>query len=170
MLVVLSDTHARTDPHLSGALLEAVRAADLLCHCGDFNREPVLAAFEAEATDFAAVYGNTDAAAIRERLPATRVVAYEGARIAMAHGHEHTRTSLALFGRQSNADLVLVGHSHRPAFEYLGEVPVLNPGSHARPRGNRPGYATLEVRNDALVGEVREPGGPRLEAIEVGLD
>jgi putative phosphoesterase len=169
MLVVCSDTHAREGHRLSPHLLEAVHDADQVLHCGDLVTAAVLDAFEAETDAFAAVAGNNDTPAVRERIPRTRVVEWEGVRLAMAHGHEHTRTSLALFGRQSNADLVLVGHSHRPAFERLGEVPVLNPGSHADPRWHRPGYAALRREDGALVGELREPDGTHIESVSVPL-
>ncbi|MFW5896418.1 MAG: hypothetical protein ACOCUA_03445 [archaeon] len=36
---------------------------------------------------------------------------------------------------------------------------LLNPGSHATPRGQRPGYATLVASEDGLAGTLREPDG-----------
>ncbi|MFC6723885.1 metallophosphoesterase family protein, partial [Halobium palmae] len=57
MLVLLSDTHSTDGTQLRGRTLEAVREADLVVHVGDFMREPVLDAFEDEASAFAGVYG-----------------------------------------------------------------------------------------------------------------
>lgn len=158
MLVVVSDTHGRDSHRLEGRTLAAVEEAELVLHAGDFTTEAVLDAFEA-ICEIRGVTGNNDTVGLRERLPETRVVEWEGFRIAMAHGHEHTDTSLALFGRQSNADLVVVGHSHKPGFGELGTVPVLNPGSHADPRWYRPAHAELRVESDALVGKLVEPDG-----------
>ncbi|MFC6837426.1 metallophosphoesterase [Halomarina ordinaria] len=165
MITVVSDTHGRTGHRLAGRTLDAVREAALVVHAGDFCTEAVLDAFEAESAAFAGVVGNNDTPGVRERLPETRVVEHGGVRLAVAHGHEHTDTSLALFGRQSNADLVVVGHSHRPGFDYLGEVPVLNPGSHADPRWYEPAHA--ELHTDPLRGELVRPDGSVVESFAV---
>lgn len=173
MIVVLSDTHGRESHRLKGRTREAVREAALVCHCGDFVTEAVLDAFEAVVADaggrFVAVSGNNDRPAVRDRVSETQVVDHAGVRLALAHGHEHTGTSLALFGRQSNADLVCVGHSHAPAFERLGTVPVCNPGSHADPRRYRPGHAELTVAEDTLDGALVTPDGERFETFTVDL-
>jgi putative phosphoesterase len=162
VITVVADTHGREDHRLEGRTLEAVREADLVIHAGDFRTEAVLDAFERETDSLAAVAGNNDPPAVRERVPDERVVEHRGARIAVAHGHEHTETALSLFGRQSMADLVVVGHSHRPGFRRAGTVPVLNPGSHADPRQFRPAHAELEVGHDgedSPSGEGRSSGG-----------
>jgi len=173
MILVLSDTHGRDDPRLAGRTAEALAAADLVCHCGDFCTTAVLDAFESAAADagasFAAVYGNNDPPAVRDRLADTRVVDHDGVRLALAHGHEHTDTSLALFGRQSNADLVCVGHSHSPGFDRLGTVPVLNPGSHAEPRFDRAAHAELRPSAKVLDGRLVSPGGEVFERFELDL-
>lgn len=144
MLTIVSDTHSRAGHELRGRTLEAVREAELVIHAGDFNREPVFEAFEREATTLRAVYGNTDDAAIRERLPESRTVEYGGVRFAVTHTRRGGQTALTLFGREREADVVVSGHTHRPTFDAGGPVSLLNPGSHAQPRGNRPAHAELE--------------------------
>ena len=166
MLVVVSDTHGREGHRLEGRTLEAVREADLVCHAGDFVTEQVLDAFEAEC-DLRAVYGNNDTLAVRERIPATRVVRWEGLRVVMAHGHEHTAVARSLLGRQSNADLVVVGHSHRPGFEGDDDPPILNPGSHADPRWYRPGHAEIVRESGGYSGRLVEPDGTLIESFRL---
>jgi putative phosphoesterase len=187
MLVALSDTHGRDAPRLDGRAEEAVEAADLVVHAGDYTTEAVLDAFEARC-DLRGVYGNNDPPAVRERLPAERIVEWAGLRVAVVHGHEHTEAALAMFGRQSNADLVVAGHSHDPAFEVGGPtgtfegptdgesaggfgavVPTLNPGSHADPRWNRPAHAELEWDEEAdrARGRLVEPSGEVFERFTV---
>jgi putative phosphoesterase len=167
VLAVVSDTHASDSHRLEGRTREAVRTADRVVHAGDFTTAAVLEAFETVADDLAAVHGNNDDPAVRRRLPAERVVTYRGARVAVAHGHEHDGTTLPLFGREREADLVVVGHSHRPAFEEVGGVPVLDPGSHADPRWNRPGHAELEVDDGGIEGRILKPDGTLIEAFHV---
>ena len=143
MLVVISDTHAREDPKLQGRTARAVRTADLVVHAGDFYREPVLDAFESAARRLRGVYGNNDDASIRERLPEIRTVEYGGVRFAVTHRHRSGDTGLVMLGRGRGVDAVICGHSHRPRFDDSAGLPILNPGSHAQPRGNRPAHAEL---------------------------
>ena len=167
MLVVLSDTHGRESACLEGRTEAALEAAAVVVHAGDYTTEAVLEAFEARC-DLRGVYGNNDPPAVRERLPAERVVEWADLRVAVAHGHEHSGTALSLFGRQSNADLVVHGHSHDPAF-VEGTVPTLNPGSHADPRWNRPAHAELEWDDgDGLArGRLVDPSGEVFERFTV---
>ncbi|MEF8843232.1 MAG: metallophosphoesterase [Haloarculaceae archaeon] len=171
MLVVVSDTHGRTDHRMEGHTLEAVREAELVLHAGDFLTRSVLEAFEAEAGDLRAVYGNNDPTELRERLPADRIVEWAGLRIGMAHGHEHSDTALSMFGREAMADLVVVGHSHKPGFDGERDPPVLNPGSHADPRWHRPAHAELRADGTGgehgVAGRLVEPGGALLDSFEL---
>ncbi|MFC7140861.1 metallophosphoesterase [Halosimplex aquaticum] len=166
MITVVSDTHGTDGHRLEGRTLEAVRAADLVIHAGDFTTEAVLDDFESEAGadadgagEFVAVYGNNDDAGIRGRLEATRTVQRAGLRFVVAHGHEHDDTSLSLLGRQERADVVVVGHSHEPGWREMGTVAVLNPGSHADPRWYRPAHAEIETAGEGLRGRLVAPDG-----------
>ncbi len=167
MLVALSDTHSRDGAALSGRTAEAVEAATVLVHAGDFTTEPVLDAFESYGPLYA-VYGNNDSPAIRDRIPANLLFEWNDLRIVVVHGHEHTDTALSMLGRQSNADLLVVGHSHKPMFRD-GPVPVLNPGSHADPRWNRPAHAELvwDDEIDGARGTLVEPSGTVFERFVV---
>jgi len=167
MLTVVSDTHATDDHRLTGRTLEAVRDAEFVVHAGDFTTEAVLDAFLAENGSLAGVVGNNDGPRVRDRLPGKRVVAAEGLRLAVVHGHEHTETALSLLGRQEGADLLVVGHSHRPGFREAGDVPVLNPGSHARPRQYRPAHAELKRDGDGVAGRLVEPDGTVFEEFRI---
>lgn len=143
MLVALADTHADGPPPLTAHLRGVVRGADRLLHAGDFTAPETVDAFADLADGLAAVHGNSDDPAVRERLPAVRTVEALGLRVLLVHGHDHDRTSLPLLARQEGADLAVVGHTHAPVIETLGALPVVNPGSHAAPRGGTPAYARL---------------------------
>lgn len=167
MLVLCGDTHGDDSTGLEGRTAEAVAAADLVVHTGDFTTEAVLDGFEARCA-LRAVYGNNDPPAVRDRLPADRVLEWKGLRVFVAHGHEHTDTALAMAGRQANADLAVVGHSHDPGFRDE-RVPVCNPGSHAEPRWHRPAHAELEWDDAAgrADGRLVDPSGDVFERFTV---
>jgi len=170
MLVVVSDTHSREETKLQGRTAEAVREADLVVHAGDFYREPVLDAFESVARSLRAVYGNNADAAIRDRLPEVRTVEYAGVRFAVTHRHRNGDTGLVMLARERGADAVVCGHSHRPRFDGSGAVPILNPGSHAQPRGNRPAHAELDPisgRESGLSGRLVTPGEEVFEEFRI---
>ncbi|MFW5973942.1 MAG: metallophosphoesterase [Natrialbaceae archaeon] len=164
MIALLSDTHRRDGHGLTGAALTAVREADAVIHAGDVATAAVLDAFQSVASELYAVHGNVDEPAVRERLPAERTVAVDGLRVAVRHRPEGGETALAMFGRAREADLVVFGHTHRPTDVDAGDVLLVNPGSHADPRGNRPGFATVDSTASGLRGEIREPDGTLVES------
>lgn len=167
MIAVLSDTHAHEVPRLAGRTREAVESAELVLHAGDFVQERVLEAFEARAAELVAVVGNVDDDAIRARLPRAVTLAVEGFSIVMVHTVEGGETGLAMFGREQDADLVISGHTHRPRYRWTGELGLLNPGSHADPRGNRPAHAELEIADRRLEGTLVDPDGTAFERFEI---
>ncbi|WP_394740661.1 metallophosphoesterase [Natronococcus roseus] len=167
MIAIFSDTHSSDGHELEGEALEAARNAETVIHAGDFTSTAALEAFRNECGRLFAVHGNADSAAVRDRLPTARTVEAEGVRFAVTHRREGGATGLAMFGRSRDADVVVSGHSHRPTVVETDDVVLLNPGSHAQPRGNRPGFAVLERDGDELSGEIREPDGAVLETVSV---
>lgn len=169
MIVVLSDTHGQDGTRLAGRARDAVRNADVVLHCGDFVTESVLDAFYDTTDEFYAVYGNVDEQAVRDRLPRARTVELDGVTVAMRHKPGRSDTDLAMFGRERQADLVLHGHTHQPRVSDAGDLVIVNPGSHADPRGNPAAHAEL-TPNDrgGLDGELRTRDGSLLESFSVG--
>ena len=167
MIAVLSDTHGRDDPRLSGPALAAVEEASLLIHAGDFTTLPVLEAFQSASERLVAVHGNVDDDRVRARVPAMETVDVEGVRIVVVHGNEHGETARAMLGRQEGADLVISGHSHRPEVVDAGEVTLLNPGSHADPRQFRAAHAELEPADGGLRGRLVGEDGEAFEEFDV---
>ena len=161
---MLSDTHGRDDARLEGAALASVDAADVVVHAGDFTTAAVVSAFEATSERLVAVHGNVDEAAVKERLPATATLDVGGRRLVVVHGHEHDETARALLGRQEGADVVVSGHSHRAAVVDAGDATLLNPGSHAEPRGGRKTHAELEPVGGQLRGRIVDVDGTTVES------
>jgi len=86
-------------------------------------------------SDWNVVRGNNDYGA---RAPDTAVFDLNGHRFFMCHGHRH-----ALYGgyhtlissaHQSDADVVLFGHTHAPFFKTVNGISLINPGSVGRSR------------------------------------
>lgn len=167
MLVVLGDTHRREGHGLEGRTRAAVRDAAVVAHTGDFTTEAVYEALAAECDELHAVVGNNDEAALVARLPARTVFEAEGLTVALVHGHEHSREALSLLGREVGADVVAVGHSHRPGVEATGSGTLVNPGSHADPRWYRPAHAELERVGTTVEGRLVQPDGTVLESFSV---
>ena len=159
MLTVVSDTHGTTDHRLDGRTLEAVREAELVVHAGDFTTAAVYDAFEHEANELVAVRGNNDDETLRERLPSERTFEWEGARFLVVHGHDHSETALSMLARQERADVVVVGHSHRPELSELSGRLLVNPGSHADPRRFQPAHVEVEATVGGLRVLLRRPDG-----------
>ncbi|CCC41778.1 metallophosphoesterase [Haloquadratum walsbyi] len=144
MLTVISDTHSTDDHQLSGQTYEAVQNAEMVAHAGDFMCESVLDALQREATQLVGVAGNNDDTGIRERLPTTRQFTFAGVQFVMTHTRRGGPTALSLLGRERDADVVIFGHSHRPTVIESEECTLVNPGSHAQPRGHRAAHAEFD--------------------------
>ncbi|MFB6221472.1 MAG: metallophosphoesterase [Halolamina sp.] len=167
MLVVLSDTHRSDGTGLVGAAAEAVADADVVLHAGDFTTEAVLDAFRDAAPEFHGVHGNRDSQSVAARLSETTTLSYAGVRITATHRSRSGTTGLAMLGRQNGADLVVFGHSHRPTVEEMEELTLLNPGSHADPRGARQSFAVLEPGESGLDGRLVTVDGERFAEFSI---
>ncbi len=159
MLTIVSDTHGTDGHRLRDHTLDSVRAADRVVHAGDFTTERVHDAFAREAAALTAVAGNNDEPALADRLPATATIEYAGLGLVVAHGHDHTATALEMLARQEEADVIVVGHSHRPELVERDGRLWLNPGSHADPRRYEPAHGEVERVEERVELRVRRPDG-----------
>ncbi|MDQ3319145.1 MAG: metallophosphatase family protein [Actinomycetota bacterium] len=150
-IAIVSDTHLpRGSRRVPAGCIERLEAADLIVHAGDF----VSLAFHAEmlalGPPLAAVYGNVDDLALRERLPAERTVEAAGARIGLLHDAGPARGRLARMRRRfPDAHAVVFGHSHTPLQESDGTFQIFNPGSPTERRRaprHTMGVATVGAR------------------------
>ena len=111
---------------------DAVDAADVVVHAGDWVSVDLLDALEARAKRVVGVYGNNDGAALRARLPE---VAKRRARRSAVRGGARDRRRAP--GRERrcaaaypDADVLVFGHSHIPWDTTApGGLRLLNPGS-----------------------------------------
>jgi len=154
---ILGDTHDNI-PNLKKAVTRLNREAEhLFLHTGDFVSPfviPVLSTLEGEVKG---VYGNNDGdhEFLQERCRETRNVSipgnffevqYEGARIALLHGHE--KALLADLIESGLFDLVVHGHSHRAFIMKNKETLVINPGEVCGYLTGTPTCAVYDTEND----------------------
>jgi uncharacterized protein len=131
-LLLTADTHVpKRARGLPDELWQAVDAADVVVHAGDWVEEALLDELAARATRLVAVHGNNDGPELRRRLPEVAHETVAGLRLAVVHetgskdGRE--RRCQELYGEE---DLLVFGHSHIP-WDSTTEsgLRLLNPGS-----------------------------------------
>ena len=129
-LALIADTHLpRGERRLSDRCLEAMRAADLIVHAGDFSRPSVLAELR-ELGPVAAVHGNVDSPELREQLPESIRLDLEDVVLGVIHDAGPAKGRLErMRARFPDADAVVFGHSHMPLLEERDGFQIFNPGS-----------------------------------------
>ena len=148
-LAIISDTHLpRGGRALPAACVERLRVADAILHAGDISELSVLAELIALGPPVHAVRGNVDSAELQARLPLSRVVEVEGARIAMLHDAGPATGRLDRMRRRfPDAHALVFGHSHLPLHEERDGFAIFNPGSPTERRrapAHTMGIATID--------------------------
>jgi putative phosphoesterase len=142
-LLLLADTHVpRRAKDLPAPVWQAVDAADVVVHAGDWVDVPLLDALEARSRRLIACYGNNDGPALRARLPEIAYAELDGVRLAVVHetGGRDGRESRCAH-RFPDTDVLVFGHSHIPWDTTAASgLRLLNPGSPTDRR--RQPYAT----------------------------
>jgi putative phosphoesterase len=131
-LVLTADTHLpKRARRLPALLWEAIDAADVVVHAGDWVSVTLLDEMTTRSRRLVGVYGNNDGADLRARLPEVAREELAGLRMAVVHetgaklGRE--QRCAALF---PDCDLLVFGHSHIPWDTTApGGLRLLNPGS-----------------------------------------
>jgi putative phosphoesterase len=134
-LGVISDTHGLLRPQV----FDAFAAVDHILHAGDVGSLDLLEELRALAP-VTAVYGNTDGAELRSRLPSVATVQLDGFDIVVTHGDQlGSPTPEALNAAFPDAQIIVYGHTHRPLLTLVDVVvTVMNPGGAGARRFNLP--------------------------------
>lgn len=124
-LGIISDTHNLLRPEV----FELFRGVDRILHAGDIGEPDILLQLETIAP-VTAVWGNTDDAAVRARLPEVVEQAIEGFTFLLVHGHQlGSPTPEALTQAWPDAEVIIYGHTHKPLLTMVDQVvTVMNPG------------------------------------------
>ncbi|MDE2450158.1 MAG: metallophosphoesterase family protein [Gammaproteobacteria bacterium] len=145
---LISDTHGLLRPEA----LAALAGVEEIIHAGDIGTPEMLEGLRAVAPVHA-VRGNNDRGPWAEKLPPQLLLRRMGLAIHVLHDVNE----LVENGRQGRFDVVVAGHSHKPAVLERGGILLVNPGSAGPRRFKLPvtiGYLTLadgsaraEIRN-----------------------
>jgi uncharacterized protein len=129
-LGVIADTHGLLRPEV----FDTFAQVDHIVHAGDLGSLDLLSELEALAP-VTAVFGNTDGADVRRRLPQVATVELDGFDIVVTHGDQlGSPTPEKLNAAFPQAQIIVYGHTHRPLLTIVDVVvTVMNPGS-AGPR------------------------------------
>lgn len=127
---LISDTHGLLRPQA----LDALRGCARILHAGDIGDPAILDALAAIAP-VEAVRGNNDSADWAQALPDSLHVQVGGVAIHLLHDLKQ----LDAYPPRAAVDVIVAGHSHRPAITRDAEgVLHINPGSAGRRRFSLP--------------------------------
>ncbi|MBO3093771.1 metallophosphoesterase family protein [Cellulomonas dongxiuzhuiae] len=131
-VVAVADTHVPARARdLPAVLWDAIDAADLVVHAGDWVTTDLLDRLEERATRLLACHGNNDPPALASRVPEVARAVVAGVRLGVVHetggatGRERRCDE-----RHADLDLLVFGHSHIPWDSVTPRgLRLLNPGS-----------------------------------------
>ena len=123
---VISDTHGRLRP----AAVERLRGVDCILHAGDFDSPDVLQTLDRIAPVYG-VRGNNDWGNWAQELPRIMQIKLDGVTFCVAH----RRTDLPW--NLTGVNVVIYGHTHQYADDWVEGRLWLNPGSCSYPRPYR---------------------------------
>jgi uncharacterized protein len=126
---LISDTHGL----LRNEAMQALSGSDLIIHAGDVG-DPNISDALRKIAPVVAVRGNIDTAEWAKSLPETAVVEAGSANIYVLHDVN----ALDLDPKAAGFQIVVSGHSHKPARSERNGVLYINPGSAGPRRFNLP--------------------------------
>jgi putative phosphoesterase len=160
-LLLLADTHVpRRARDLPAPVWDAVEAADVVLHAGDWVDVGLLDALEARARRVVGCWGNNDGPDLRARLPEVARATLGGLRFAVVHETgQRTGREARCEAAYPDVDVLVFGHSHIPWDTTTPRgLRLLNPGSPTDRRRQPAGtYLTARVTAGALRDVVLHP-------------
>lgn len=154
-VLVISDSHG----YISNAktAIDKNPGIKMVLHLGDYCRDAAQLNQLYPDIDFEYVYGNCDIGV--GSVPADKTIEIEGKRIFMTHGHRYSvkwdYSKLLEKAAYEEADVILYGHTHISAVDYVDNVLIVNPGSISESRSNMSeSYAVLDVSEEKVNAEL----------------
>ena len=155
-LLLMADTHVPTRARdLPAPLWDAVDAADVVFHAGDWMDLALFERLETRSARLVACWGNNDGEELRAQMPERAEVELDGVRFAVVHETgASTGREKRMAAAYPDTDVLVFGHSHIP-WDTVADngLRLLNPGSPTDRR--RQPYCTYMTAAIAD-GELRE--------------
>lgn len=144
---LISDTHGLLRPEA----IQALHGVDRIVHAGDIGGSRILDQL-AEIAPVTAVRGNNDHDAWADALPTETTIEFGGVILLVLHDIKE----LAPGVNPANVQVVVSGHSHRPAITTQNGTLFVNPGSAGPRRFKLPvSLAILEIAQGKADAELR---------------
>ncbi len=147
----MSDSHGWDDN--MDEIIEQEKPMDVFIHLGDLegseSRIPDLVNPDCKIY---LLKGNNDF--YSEELPSEMEIELCGHHIYLTHGHTHgvnyDMEPLVDEAKARGCDIAMFGHTHKPYFDTIEGVTLINPGSISYPRqkGRKPSYMIMEMNDD----------------------
>lgn len=144
-ILIISDTHRSLKTLRE--VLEREEPIDMLIHLGDVERQ-MADIRQMVDCPIHMIAGNND---FLSGLPNEEEFTIGKYKVFLTHGHAYlvniTEEHLQEAARELGADIVMYGHTHRPALTIEEDLVTLNPGSLTYPRqsGRRPSYMVMTI-------------------------
>lgn len=143
---IISDTHGLLRPEASAAL----QGSEFIVHAGDIGKAEIIEALS-EIAPVTAVHGNIDKGETRALYPHDAVLQVSGCYIYILHIIDELKIDPVAAGFQ----VVVYGHSHKPAIDRKDGVLYVNPGSAGPRRFSLPvAVATLTISESGIDAEI----------------
>lgn len=145
---VISDTHGLLRPEA----IVALQGSDLILHAGDIGKPEVLEGLS-EIAPVIAIRGNNDKGAWAEAIAERETIQIENVFVHLLHIVQE----LNLEPQQAGIQIVISGHSHKPAIVDRDGVLFLNPGSAGPRRFKLPiSVARLHIHGTSIQTQITE--------------
>ena len=145
---VISDTHGL----LRSQAIDLLAGVDRIVHAGDIGAAQIVDSLSAIAP-VTAIRGNNDIDGWARAYREEETLDIAGRRLFVLHDVNELRFDPAARG----FDVVIFGHSHKPAAQTRGGVLYLNPGSAGPRRFKLPiALATLDLDEDGVRAHIHE--------------
>ncbi|MFH1742784.1 MAG: metallophosphoesterase [bacterium] len=146
---VLGDTHVpERSSRLPSRLLEILSDVDLIIHTGDFTNHSVYEQLNG-INELRAVRGNMDDEHLRFLLPETNRFQIAGRTIGLIHGWgPRSGLEQRVLSRLGPVDILIYGHSHDPATQWINGSFLVNPGSCSGNMDGSRSCLVLELGDD----------------------
>lgn len=157
-IAVISDTHGKNLDVLPSEIYDEVVSADVVVHCGDYDRLSLVNQLRQAAKRFIGVFGNMDSIDIRAELPEKTVFEVEGKRIGVIHPHwggPPFGIEEAIAREFEDVDVILFGHTHDVYHKTIDGVVFFNPGQAYRSFREPASVGVVTVGSDGIEVEVK---------------